>query len=73
MVFPADKFYLDQFIMRGGSVLVLIDRLKSFHGQRLDAGLLCTTFRTGLEDPLFRFGVRVNPDAVQDLQALRFP
>ncbi|HBK89200.1 MAG: gliding motility-associated ABC transporter substrate-binding protein GldG [Cyclobacteriaceae bacterium] len=70
---PADKFYLDQFIMRGGSVLVLIDRLEASMDSVSMPDYFARPFETGLEDPLFHYGVRVNPDAVQDLQALRFP
>jgi gliding-associated putative ABC transporter substrate-binding component GldG len=70
---PADKYYLDQFVMRGGSVLFLLDQLEASMDSVSMPDYFARPYETGLEDPLFHYGVRVNPDAVQDLQALRFP
>lgn len=69
-----DKYIIDQYIMRGGSVLWLID------GVRLDENSLSTTgmsptipMDVNLTDMLFRYGVRVNPMIVQDQQCLLVP
>lgn len=69
-----DKYIIDQYIMRGGRVLWLID------GVRLDENSLSTTgmsptipMDVNLTDMLFRYGVRVNPMIVQDQQCLLVP
>lgn len=69
-----DKYIIDQYIMRGGRVLWLID------GVRLDENSLSTTgmsptipMDVNLIDMLFRYGVRVNPMIVQDQQCLLVP
>lgn len=64
-----DKLKIDQFVMNGGKVIWFLSTLTadvdSLHSANqfvaLDRGL-------GLEDILFRYGVRVNLDLIQDLQ-----
>ncbi len=73
--FPGfDKFKIDQYIMNGGKVLWL---LESQHAEMdsLRSGNLfvTTTYPTKLEDMLFRYGVRLNPGIVQDLQCNAIP
>jgi ABC-2 type transport system permease protein len=69
-----DKFIIDQFIMNGGKVLWCIDPLET----RIDS--LARTGRTlaianelGIEDMLFRYGARVNPNLILDLQCSALP
>lgn len=69
-----DKFIIDQYIMKGGRVLWLLD------GVRLDENSLSTTGMSptipmdlNLTDMLFRYGVRINPMIVQDEQCLMVP
>jgi gliding-associated putative ABC transporter substrate-binding component GldG len=69
-----DKFILDQFIMKGGKVLWLLD------GMAIDMDSLTQNSTTiampaqlNLEDQLFRYGARVNPDLLMDLQAGPIP
>jgi ABC-2 type transport system permease protein len=69
-----DKFLIDQFIMRGGKVLWLLDpvfasqdslgKYNSTMGIPLDLNL---------EDMLFAYGVRLNTNLVLDIQALPIP
>ncbi|MBC9931174.1 gliding motility-associated ABC transporter substrate-binding protein GldG [Chitinophaga qingshengii] len=64
-----DKLKIDQFVMNGGKILWFIDEanasMDSLHQRpeflAFDQGL-------NLEDLLFRYGVRINQDLVQDLQ-----
>ncbi len=67
-----DKFYIDQFIMKGGNVLWLIDPVEV----SLDS--LATGHRTmafprdlNLHDQLFRYGVRLNYELLQDVDCAR--
>jgi ABC-2 type transport system permease protein len=69
-----DKFILDQYIMRGGKVLWLIDpvfaSMDSLEAAESTIGL---ALNLNLEDLLFRYGVRINADLVMDLNALPIP
>jgi len=69
-----DKFKIDQYIMNGGKVLWLIEPLKAdmrYMGknQLFDADYN----KTNLEDQLFKYGVRLNNDLIQDLQCIPIP
>ncbi len=69
-----DKFIIDQFIMKGGKVLWLVDPVKlNMDSFRLKGFSLALNNETNLEDMLFRYGVRVNPDLIQDLQCAAIP
>ncbi|MCX6305121.1 MAG: gliding motility-associated ABC transporter substrate-binding protein GldG [Bacteroidetes bacterium] len=69
-----DKFLIDQFIMRGGKVLWLIDpvfaSMDSLQKYNSTMGL---PNDINLEDMLFNYGVRLNANLVQDLNALPIP
>ncbi len=58
-----EKFQIDQYVMRGGRVAFLINRidasLQQQYGRPLD---------TGLDDLLECYGARINPDLVRDVQ-----
>lgn len=63
-----DKWVLDQYMMRGGRVLWLIDAvsmtLDSLRDRRETIGLVN---ETNLDDQLFTYGVRVRPAVVEDM------
>jgi ABC-2 type transport system permease protein len=69
-----DKFALDQYIMKGGKVLWLLDGaladMDSLKNKPVTYGVANDV---NLSDMLFRYGVRVNPDLVMDLQAAPIP
>lgn len=69
-----EKFRIDQFIMHGGKVLWLLDgaiaSLDSF-GNR--PSIFAVDMPLNLTDQLFRYGVRVNADLVQDLYCNPIP
>jgi gliding-associated putative ABC transporter substrate-binding component GldG len=65
----ADKLVLDQYIMNGGKVLWLVDEVK-VNTDSLTLGSTIGLFRPlNIEDQLFRYGARVNPVIVQDLDS----
>ena len=68
-----DKFLLDQYIMQGGKVLFLIDRLDASMDSATQANYFAFPYEIGLDDQLFRYGIRINPDLVQDRYAGRYP
>ena len=62
-----DKFLLDQFVMRGGKMIWLIDPLHSSRDSlRGNMQFLATSKDLGIEDQLFKYGVRLNKNLVID-------
>ncbi len=69
-----NKFLIDQFIMRGGKVLWLIDPVfASMDSLRKFNTTMGIPNDINLEDMLFTYGVRANVNLVQDLNALPIP
>lgn len=69
-----DKFIIDQFIMKGGKVLWLIDPVKlNMDSFRLKGFSVALDNPINLDDMLFRYGVRLNTDLIQDLQCAVIP
>jgi ABC-2 type transport system permease protein len=69
----ADKFAIDQYIMQGGKVLFFLDPVHPF-ADSLSAGTTVALARpVGLEDLLFKYGVRINYNLVADLQCNYVP
>jgi ABC-2 type transport system permease protein len=64
----SDKLVLDQYIMKGGKVLWLMDEVK-VNSDSLVNGETVGLYRPlNIEDQLFRYGVRINPVILQDLE-----
>lgn len=69
-----DKFLIDQFIMRGGKVLWLIDPVfASMDSLQKYNSTMGIPNDINLEDMLFNYGVRANVNLVMDLNALPIP
>lgn len=69
-----DKFIIDQFIMRGGKVLWMIDPVYlDMDTFRLKQFTLGFNNDLNLSDMLFKYGVRLNPVLVQDMQCATIP
>lgn len=69
-----EVFIIDQFIMKGGKVLWLIDPLEvRADSLRLRGFTLGLTRDLNLDEMLFKYGVRLNPMLVQDLQCATIP
>jgi ABC-2 type transport system permease protein len=69
----SDKFVLDQYIMNGGKVLWLLDFVKVSLDSLLDGTTFAFYSPLNLDDQLFRYGIRVNPDLVKDIQCHVIP
>jgi gliding-associated putative ABC transporter substrate-binding component GldG len=64
----ADKLVIDQYIMQGGKVLWLCETAV-VNADSLANGATVGLYRpVNLEDMLFRYGVRINPVIVQDIE-----
>lgn len=69
-----DKFLIDQFVMRGGSVLWLIDPVfASMDSLEKTGTTMGIPLDVNLEDMLFGYGVRLNTNLLMDIQALPIP
>ena len=69
-----DKFIIDQFVMKGGKVLWLIDPIiASMDSMERRGEMMAPAQDLKLDDMLFRYGARVNYDLVQDLLSSLIP
>ena len=69
-----DLFLIDQYVMNGGKVIWLIDPLNvEMDSMRTAGGYVARDYPLNLNDLLFRYGARVNPDLVLDWQCSRIP
>jgi len=68
------KFLIDQYVMDGGHVLWMLDmvnaNLDSLHTSEQ---LIAMDMGLNLDDMLFKYGVRVNPDLIEDNQCVQLP
>lgn len=69
-----ERFVIDQYIMRGGSVLWALNGVRFSKDVLQREGFTpILPLELGLTDMLFRYGIRVNPALVQDVQCLPIP
>jgi len=69
-----DKYILDQYLMQGGKMMWLVNGVKFSQNMLTDDGvtpIISQDLR--LTDLFFRYGVRINPVLIQDLQCLNIP
>lgn len=68
-----EVYLLDQYVMGGGNLVVLLDgvavEIENAGGQ----GNLAMPIDLGLDNLLYRYGIRVNKDLIQDLNFGYFP
>lgn len=70
-----DKLKLDQYVMHGGKIIWFVDKLYAemdslMHNQ---AGFVAFDRNLNLDDLLFKYGVRINSDLLQDLNCSKIP
>ncbi len=68
-----DKYKLDQYIMRGGKILFMLDRLDASMDSASSENYFAFPYELNLEDQLFKYGVRINADLVQDRVSGKYP
>ena len=70
----AERFIIDQYIMRGGTVLWSLDGVRfSEDVLQQDGFTPIVALDLGLTEMLFHYGVRINSALVQDIQCLSIP
>ncbi len=64
-----EKIKIDQYVMHGGKVIWFLDRLNAeMDSLQLKNQVIAYDRNLNLEDMLFKYGVRINPDLLLDLQ-----
>jgi len=64
-----EKLKLDQYVMHGGKLLCFIDRLEAeTDSLQIKNQVVAYDRNLQLEDLFFKYGVRINPDLLMDLQ-----
>jgi len=71
----SQKLKIDQYVMRGGKVVWLLDYLYASLDslQRSEGSFIAFDMGLNLDDILFKYGVRINPDLVQDINCAEIP
>jgi ABC-2 type transport system permease protein len=69
-----EKFKIDQYIMRGGKVLWAVDMLRTpMDSLQKSQQFIALDYGLNLDDQLFKYGVRINTDLIEDMQCLPIP
>ncbi len=68
-----DKYALDQYLMDGGKILWLIDAVKADLDSMPNGTTLASISELNLDDQLFRYGIRIYPSLLQDVQCAMLP
>lgn len=69
-----DKFIIDQYLMRGGRILWLLDRVNaSMDSLGQQSSALVYPRELNLDDMLLRYGVRINANLLMDLRSASIP
>jgi ABC-2 type transport system permease protein len=69
-----DKFKIDQFVMQGGRTLWMIDRLNAeLDSMGIYGKFVPQDYPLNIEDMLFKYGARIMPDIVLDIESTKIP
>ncbi|HTH54705.1 MAG TPA: gliding motility-associated ABC transporter substrate-binding protein GldG [Cyclobacteriaceae bacterium] len=69
----ADKYKLDQYLMHGGKLLFMVDRLEANMDSASRDDYYAFPYHLNLDDQLFKYGVRINPDLIEDRASGKYP
>ncbi len=74
LISEKDKFIIDQFIMNGGKVLWAVDALNtSVDSLHVLRQTMAIPYDLNLDDMLFKYGARINPNLVISMDAAEIP
>jgi ABC-2 type transport system permease protein len=69
-----DKFKLDQYVMNGGKILWFLEtQIADMDSLNKEPFFISASYDTKLDDLLFRYGIRVNANLIQDMQCEAIP
>ncbi|MBK6266217.1 gliding motility-associated ABC transporter substrate-binding protein GldG [Marivirga sp. S37H4] len=69
----SELYDIDQYIMQGGKTLFFLDGLSIAVDSIKEYGAMALPIDNNLDDILFKYGVRVNKDVLQDVNSGNFP
>jgi ABC-2 type transport system permease protein len=69
----ADKYVLDQYLMRGGKLFLMIDQFNVSIDSASAELYFPPPIEHNLDDMLFRYGIRINKNLVQDRFSSKYP
>lgn len=67
-----DKYKIDQYLMNGGKGLLLLDKV-AVNMDSANVGTYSFPYELDLDDLLFKYGVRINNDLIQDFVSGTYP
>ena len=68
------KYWLDQYVMHGGKILWMVESLHAeIDSLTNSSAMMAMDYHLNLDDILFKYGVRINPVLLQDLQCNSVP
>ncbi len=68
-----DKFKLDQYVVKGGKVIMFLDGMNANIDSIGEGGMVSTGLNLNLDDLLFSWGARVNKNLIQDQFSAAIP
>lgn len=69
-----DKFKIDQYLMQGGNLMFLIDRMQvSEDSLRHQGYYVSTPYNLNLDDLLFKYGIRIQSNLILSMENTRRP
>lgn len=69
-----DKFKLDQYLMQGGRLMFLMDKMRVSEDSLMQSGhFISTDYDLNLDDLLFKYGVRLQSNLILSLDNTRRP
>ena len=67
-----DKYKIDQYLVNGGSGLFMIDKI-AVNMDSANVGTFSFPYELNIDDLLFKYGVRINNDLIQDFVSGTYP
>lgn len=68
-----EKYHLDQYLMNGGNVFFLLDKLRANMDSAVNEHNYSFPVDLNLDDQLFKYGARINNDLIQDNSSGVYP
>lgn len=69
-----EKFIIDQYLMNGGRILWMVDGVHAnIDSLQNSNDFIALKNDLNLDDQLFRYGVRINADLIEDLRSTKIP
>ncbi len=69
-----DKYIIDQYIMYGGKVIWIVDAVDAqMDSLAYHNSIMATIKDLNISDQLFKYGARINPNLIQDIQCALIP